>query len=333
MATIYYEKDADLSHLKDKTVAIIGYGSQGHAHALNLHDSGIKVVVGLRAGSTSRATVEADGLTVLDTADAAKAADVIMILAPDTLQPQLFGRDVEPNLAPGNAVAFAHGLCIHYGRIQVPDGVDCFMIAPKGPGHLVRSEYAGGGGVPCLLAIQQDATGTVKDVALAYALGIGGARAGVLETTFKEETETDLFGEQTVLCGGVTSLMKAAFETLVDAGYQPEVAFFECMHEVKLIVDLFYQGGLTRMWHSVSDTAEYGGLTRGPQVIGQETRAVMQDTLRAIQSGDFADEWFAEVEAGGPNFNRLREADRTHKIEVVGQALRKMMPWLPQEDH
>lgn len=333
MATIYYEKDADLAHLNDKTVAIIGYGSQGHAHALNLHDSGIKVVVGLRPDSQRRATVEADGLTVLDTADAAKAADIIMILAPDTQQPQIFGRDIEPNLVPGNAVAFAHGLCIHYGRIQVPAGVDCFMIAPKGPGHLVRSEYEGGGGVPCLLAIQQDATGHTKEVALAYALGIGGARAAVLETTFKEETETDLFGEQTVLCGGVTSLVKAAFETLVDAGYQPEVAFFECLHELKLIVDLFYQGGLSRMWYSVSETAEYGGLTRGPKVIGQEVRAALQETLAQIQSGEFADEWFAEVEAGGPNFNRLREADRTHKIEQVGGELRKMMTWLPQEGH
>ena len=333
MATIYYEKDADLAQLEGKRVAIVGYGSQGHAHALNLHDSGVDVVVGLRPESPRRSQVEGDGLTVRDTAEAAKSADIIMILAPDTQQAVIFANDIEPHLEPGNAIAFAHGFNIHYGLIEVPDGVDCFMIAPKGPGHLVRSEYVAGAGVPCLVAIKQDATGNCLQTALAYALGIGGARAAVLETTFKEETETDLFGEQTVLCGGVTSLVKAAFETLVDAGYQPEVAFFECLHELKLIVDLFYQGGLSRMWYSVSDTAEYGGLSRGPQVIGQEARAAMQDILGQIQSGEFATEWVEEFKSGGAKFEALREADRTHRIEDVGKELRKMMTWLPQESH
>ncbi len=325
---LYYDDDANLDLLKDKTVAIIGYGSQGHAHALNLKESGVNVVVGLNEGNPDKEKAQAAGLTVLLNDEAAKKADVIMILVPDQIQPMVYENDIAPNMQAGNALAFAHGFNIHYNQIVPPSDVDVIMIAPKGPGHLVRRQYEQGNGVPCLIAMHQDATGKAKELALAYAKGIGGTRAGVIETTYKEETETDLFGEQAVLCGGITELIRAGFDTLVEAGYQPEMAYFECLHEVKLIVDLIYEGGLSQMYYSVSDTAEYGGLVKGPVVIGDEARAGMKKLLRDIQDGSFATEWILENKANGPKFNGYRRLLKEDKIEKVGAELRSMMSWL-----
>jgi ketol-acid reductoisomerase len=330
VANIYYEKDADRSVIANRKVAIMGYGSQGHAHALNLKDSGIDVRVGLRDGSGSKAKAEAAGLRVLSIADAAAEADLIMILLPDTEQAATYDEAIAPNLNDGDALFFAHGFNIRFGLISPPEGVDVAMVAPKGPGHLVRRTYEEGGGTPCLIAVEQDATGTAKALALAYADAIGGARAGVIETTFAEETETDLFGEQVVLCGGLTSLVTSGFETLVDAGYQPEVAYFECLHELKLIVDLMYEQGIGGMRYSISDTAEYGDLTRGPRVIDDGTRARMKEILGEIQSGTFADEWVGEARAGRSNFERLEKEGQEHQIERVGEELRSMMPWIAQ---
>jgi ketol-acid reductoisomerase len=304
-ATVYYEKDADPGLIHGRKVAVIGYGSQGHAHALNLRDSGVDVRVGLRDGSSSKSKAEAAGLRVLSIAEASAEADVIMILLPDTEQKAVYESDIAPNLKDGDALLFAHGFNVRFGRIKAPAGVDVAMVAPKGPGHLVRRTYEEGGGVPSLVAVEQDATGNAKDLALSYADAIGATRAGVLDTTFAEETETDLFGEQVVLCGGLTELIMAGFETLVDAGYQPESAYFECLHEVKLIVDLMYEGGIAGMRFSISDTAEYGDLTRGPRVVTKETRAEMRRILDEIQSGKFADEWIAENENGRPNYKSL----------------------------
>ncbi|MBI2684171.1 MAG: ketol-acid reductoisomerase [Actinobacteria bacterium] len=327
-ATVYYDADADPALIADRKVAVLGYGSQGHAHALNLKDSGVDVRVGLREGSTSAAKAEAAGLRVLPTAEAVREADIVMVLLPDTEQKAVFDADVAPNLVPGNSLAFAHGFNIHFGRIAPPDGVDVWMIAPKGPGHLVRRTYDEGGGVPCLVAVAQDATGKAKQTALAYAQAIGGTRAGVLETTFEEETETDLFGEQVVLCGGLVELIKNGYETLVEAGYQPESAYFETLHEVKLIVDLIYEGGIAAMHYSISDTAEYGDYTRGPRIVTKDTKDEMRKILDEIRSGAFAKEWIAENESGRPNFDRLREATTKHPIEEVGARLRAMMPWI-----
>jgi ketol-acid reductoisomerase len=327
-ATVYYEADADRSLIAGRKVAIVGYGSQGHSHALNLKDSGIDVCVGLRAGSGSQTKAEAAGLTVRTIGDAAEWADIVMMLAPDTEQKKIFDDHVAAHLKPGDALAFAHGFNVRFGRIAPPDGVDVIMVAPKGPGHLVRRTYTEGGGVPCLIAVAQDATGKAKELALSYADAIGGTRAGVIETTFSEETETDLFGEQVVLCGGLTSLVMAGFETLVDAGYQPEMAYFECLHEVKLIVDLMYEEGIAGMRYSISDTAEYGDLTRGPTIITDTTKAEMKKILDDIVSGRFADEWVAESESGRARFTALRDAGRKHPIEDVGARLRSMMPWI-----
>ena len=327
-ANVYYEQDADPSIIRSKKVAIIGYGSQGHAHALNLKDSGVEVCVGLRDGSSSKTKAENAGLDVKSMADAAAWADVIMILAPDTEQKTIYDEHIAAGLEPGNALAFAHGFNVRFGRIKAPEGVDCIMIAPKGPGHLVRRTYTEGGGVPALIAVEQDATGKAKELALSYAEAIGGARAGVIETTFPEETETDLFGEQVVLCGGLTRLVQAGFETLTDAGYAPEMAYFECLHEVKLIVDLMYEEGIAGMRYSISDTAEYGDLTRGPRIVTDETKAEMRRILDEIQSGKFADEWINESESGRPNYKRLQEEGKNHPIEVVGAQLRAMMPWI-----
>ncbi|MFP5223948.1 MAG: ketol-acid reductoisomerase [Actinomycetota bacterium] len=329
MAKIYYDSDADLDLLEGKTVAVIGYGSQGHAHALNLKESGVDVVVGLYEGSASRAKAEEDGLKVTSVADATKAADVVMILLPDTKQKAVYDEEIAPNLKPGAALAFAHGFNIVFGQIECPEGVDVFMIAPKSPGHLVRRTYTEGAGTPCLVAVEQDATGEAHDIALAYAKGIGGTRAGVIETTFKEETETDLFGEQAVLCGGASALIQAGFETLIEAGYQPEVAYFECLHELKLIVDLLYEGGFERMRYSISDTAEYGDYSRGKRVVTPETKAEMKRILDEIQDGRFAKEWIAENEDGAQNFLKTREEAAKHPIEQVGSKLRGMMSWLP----
>jgi ketol-acid reductoisomerase len=328
MANVYYEKDADRSLIADRRVAVIGYGSQGHAHALNLKDSGIDVRVGLRDGSSSKAKAEAAGLTVRSIADAVAEADVVMLLGPDTEHKAIFTEHIAPNLADGDALFVAHGFSVRFGQVEAPAGVDVALVAPKGPGHLVRRTYTEGGGVPCLIAVAQDASGHAHGLALAYADAIGGARAGVLETTFEEETETDLFGEQVVLCGGLTALVQAGFETLVDAGYQPESAYFECLHELKLIVDLMYEQGVAGMRYSVSDTAEYGDLTRGPRVINDAVRAEMRAILDEIRSGRFADEWIAESESGRPNFSALRQAGRDHPIEKVGAELRAMMPWI-----
>jgi ketol-acid reductoisomerase len=327
-ATISYDDDADLGLLSGKKVAILGYGSQGHAHALNLKDSGVDVVVGLRKGSTSTAKAEEAGLAVLPTGEAVAAADIVMVLLPDTEQKRVYEAEIAPNLQPGNSLAFAHGFNIHFGQITPPDGVDVWMIAPKGPGHLVRRTYEEGGGVPALVAVAQDATGNARDVALAYARGIGATRAGVLDTTFEEETETDLFGEQVVLCGGLVELIRNGFETLVEAGYQPESAYFETLHEVKLIVDLIYEGGIANMRYSISDTAEYGDMTRGSRIINSSTKDEMRKILGEIQSGEFAKEWIAENEAGRPNFDRLRKESAQHPIEAVGTQLRSMMPWI-----
>ena len=331
MATIYYEKDAERSALQGQKVAVLGFGSQGHAHALNLRDSGHDVRVGLREGSKSWGKAEEAGLRVLPTPEAAAEADVVMILLPDTSQAKVYEADVAPNLKDGDMLMFAHGFNIHFGTISPPHGIDVTMIAPKGPGHLVRRTYEQGIGTPALVAVQQDATGTALARALAYADGIGVARAGVIETTFKEETETDLFGEQVVLCGGTTALVKSSFDTLVAAGYQPEIAYFECLHELKLIVDLMYEGGMTWMRYSISDTAEYGDYTRGPRVVDDETREEMRRILDEIQSGQFAKEWIAEADGGFGNFLRLRREARTSQLEDVGKGLRGMMPWLESE--
>ncbi|MCG3142684.1 MAG: Ketol-acid reductoisomerase (NADP(+)) [Anaerolineae bacterium] len=328
MAKIYYENHADLSRLKGKKVAVIGYGSQGHAHALNLKESGVDVVVGLHEGSKSRAKAKADGLTVKSVADAAKEADVIMILTPDVGQKDLYEKEIAPYLTKGKTLMFSHGFNIRYGRIVPPKDVDVSMIAPKAPGHRVREVYKDGGGVPMLIAVEQDASGDAFANALAYAKAIGGTRAGVLETTFKEETETDLFGEQAVLCGGVSALVKAGFETLVKAGYQPEAAYFECMHELKLIVDLMYRGGLNYMRYSVSDTAEHGDYTGGPRIVTEETYGAMHQMLTEIQDGTYADKWIKENEAGRPWFNAKRAEERNHPIEQVGAEMRSMMPFL-----
>jgi ketol-acid reductoisomerase len=328
MANVYYEKDADRSLIAGRRVAVIGYGSQGHAHALNLKDSGIDVRVGLRDGSSSRAKAEAAGLTVRSIADAVAESDLVMLLGPDTEHKAIFSEHIAPHLADGDALFVAHGFSVRFGQVEAPAGVDVALVAPKGPGHLVRRTYTEGGGVPCLIAVAQDASGHAHGLALAYADAIGGARAGVLETTFEEETETDLFGEQVVLCGGLTALVQAGFETLVDAGYQPESAYFECLHELKLIVDLMYEQGVAGMRYSVSDTAEYGDLTRGPRVINDAVRAEMRAILEEIQTGRFADEWIAESESGRPNFSALRQAGRDHPIEKVGAELRAMMPWI-----
>ncbi len=326
---VYYDSDADLSLLQDKTVAIIGYGSQGHAHALNLRDSGVKVVVGLQPGSKSRLAAEAEGLGVFTPYDASAKADLIMILAPDLAQKKLYEEEIAPNLSEGKILAFAHGFNIHYKLVVPPKNVDVIMIAPKAPGHLVRRVFTQGAGTPCLIAVQQDHSRKALDYSLAYAKGIGGTRAGVIKTNFKNETETDLFGEQVVLCGGVEELIKAGFETLVNAGYPPELAYFECMHEMKLIVDLFYEGGLSRMNFSVSDTAEYGGYTRGPRVITKATHKEMEKILHEIQSGKFAKEWINETfKNKQKNFLKMRKQMNTHLIEKTGAKLRAMMSWL-----
>ena len=328
MANVYYEKDADRSLIADRKVAVIGYGSQGHAHALNLKESGIDVRVGLREGSGSRAKAEAAGLKVASVAEASAEADIIMVLAPDTEQKAIYDNDIAPGLNDGDTLLFAHGFNIRFDRIKPPAGVDVGMVAPKGPGHLVRRTYEEGGGTPCLIAVHQDASGKAKALALAYADAIGGTKAGVLETTFSEETETDLFGEQVVLCGGVSALVQAGFETLTEAGYQPESAYFECLHELKLIVDLMYEQGISGMRYSISDTAEYGDLTRGPRIINAGVKAEMKKILGEIQSGQFADEWIAESEAGRPNFHELEKQGHEHPIEKVGEQLRGMMPWI-----
>jgi ketol-acid reductoisomerase len=328
MARMYYDADANLDLLAEKTVAIIGYGSQGHAHALNLKDSGIDVIVGLYPGSKSAAKAEAEGLTVKSVADASAAADLIMILLPDEVQKSVYKHEIEPHLSEGKVLAFAHGFNIHFAQVVPPADVDVVMVAPKGPGHLVRRTYEQGEGVPCLFAIYQDASGQARDRAMAYAKGIGGTRAGILETTFREETETDLFGEQVVLCGGLTALIKAGFETLVEAGYQPELAYFECLHEVKLIVDLIVEGGLAKMRDSISNTAEYGDLTRGPRIVTDSTRAEMRKILNEIQTGQFAREFVLENQAGKPGFTAMRRREAEQLIEEVGRDLRSMFSWL-----
>jgi ketol-acid reductoisomerase len=325
---MYYDTDANLDLLAGKTIAIIGYGSQGHAHALNLKDSGVNVIVGLYPGSKSAAKAEAAGLTVKNVADAAAAADMIMILLPDEVQRTIYKEEIEPNLKAGNILAFAHGFNIHFGQVVPPADVDVVMIAPKGPGHLVRRTYEQGQGVPALFAVYQDATGQARDRAMAYAKGIGGTRAGILETTFREETETDLFGEQAVLCGGLSALIKAGFETLVEAGYQPELAYFECLHEVKLIVDLVVEGGLATMRDSISNTAEYGDYTRGPRVVTSQTKAEMKKILSEIQSGQFAREFVLENQSGKAGFTAMRRQESEHPIEEVGKDLRAMFSWL-----
>ena len=324
---IYYQEDCNLSLLEGKKVAIIGYGSQGHAHALNLKESGVDVIVGLYEGSKSWAKAEAQGLKVYTAAEAAKQADVIMILINDEKQATMYKKDVEPNLEEGNMLMFAHGFAIHFGQIKPPANVDVTMIAPKGPGHTVRSEYQAGKGVPCLVAVQQDYTGKALDKALAYAAGIGGARAGVLETTFKVETETDLFGEQAVLCGGVTALMKAGFETLVEAGYAPENAYFECIHEMKLIVDLIYESGFQGMRYSISNTAEYGDYITGPKIVTDETKKAMKKILSDIQDGTFAKDWISENQTGCMHFGAMRRREAEHQLEAVGEELRKLYSW------
>lgn len=328
MAKMYYDHDAKLDILRGKKIAVLGYGSQGHAHALNLRDSGLDVVVGLYIGSKSWERVTEDGLEVATVADATKAADVIMFLIPDHIQAATYKTEVAPYLAEGNTVAFAHGFNIHFGQIVPPRDVDVIMVAPKGPGHLVRRQYEQGVGVPALLAVYQDYTGKAKDIGLAYAKGIGNTRAGLIETTFREETETDLFGEQAVLCGGISELIKAGFDTLVEAGYQPEAAYFECLHEMKLIVDLIYEGGLSGMRYSVSDTAKYGDFMVGKRIITADTRAEMKKVLAEIQSGEFAKQWILENQANRPVYNAVYEREKTHLIEIVGEKLRRMMPWL-----
>jgi len=325
---LYYENDADLNVLAGKKVAILGYGSQGHAHARNLNDNGVDVVVGLRPGSKSRETAAKDGILVQDVPDAVKGADIVMILLPDESQGEVFRNEVAPNLKSGAALAFAHGFNIHFNQIQPPADVDVFMVAPKGPGHLVRRVFEQGQGVPCLFAIHQNATGKAVEIALAYAKGVGGTRAGVIETTFSEETETDLFGEQAVLCGGAVELIKAGFETLTEAGYKPEIAYFECLHELKLIVDLLYEGGIEGMYYSVSDTAEFGGMTRGIRVVDADTKQRMKAILAEVQRGDFAKEWILENKANRPAMGALRRREANHPIEATGKQLRSMMSWI-----
>ena len=332
MATVFYDEDADLGLVQSRKIAVLGFGSQGHAHALSLADSGCEVRVGLPEGSRSRAKAAAAGLEVATPAEASAWADLVMVLVPDTVQRHLYASDIAPNLRSGDALFFAHGFNVHYGYVTAPDFVDVAMVAPKGPGHLVRRQFTEGRGTPVLVAVAQDATGKAWDLTRSYARAIGGTRAGALATTFQEETETDLFGEQAVLCGGATALVQAGFETLVNAGYQPEVAYFECLHELKLIVDLLYEGGLSRMRYSVSDTAEYGDYTRGPRVIDDATRAEMGRILDEVRSGAFAREWIEEDDRGRPNFQRLREAGRDHPIERVGEPLRAMMSWLRRDD-
>ncbi|HEX7894813.1 MAG TPA: ketol-acid reductoisomerase [Terriglobales bacterium] len=331
MATIFYERDANPNALKGKTIAVFGYGSQGHAQAQNLRDSGYNVIIGLDPSRGSATQAKADGFTVLPPAEAAKKADWLQILTPDETQADFFEKDIRPGLTKGKVLSFSHGFSIHFKAIVPPADVDVVMIAPKGPGHLVRRVYAEGRGVPALIAIHQDATGKAHELALCYAYGIGATRAGVLQTTFKEETESDLFGEQAVLCGGLTSLMKKGFETLVEAGYQPEIAYFECIHEMKLIVDLIYDGGLARMRYSISNTAEYGDLTRGPRVVPDETRATMKKILSEIQSGEFAREWINENKTGCKKFNALRDAEKKLQVEAVGADLRGMMSWIKKD--
>ena len=328
MAELYYDDAADLGVIQSRQVAVLGYGSQGHAHALSLRDSGVDVRVGLPEGSKSRTAAEEEGLRVLAPFEACEEADLIMILAPDPVQRRLYAEAVEPNLIDGDAIFFGHGFNIRYGLIKPPPGVDVCMVAPKGPGHLVRRQFSEGKGVPVLVAVEQDSTGKAWDLALSYAKGIGGTRAGAIKTTFTEETETDLFGEQAVLCGGVSELIKAGFDTLVDAGYQPEIAYFECMHEMKLIVDLMYEGGLSKMWWSVSDTAEYGGYVSGPRIVPEATRAEMRRILAEVRDGSFAQRWIDEFDSGSPNFTAMREAERQRQIEQTGAALRPMMSWI-----
>ncbi len=330
MAKVYYNGDADLTLLEGKTVAVIGYGSQGHAHAQNLRESGVNVVIGLRQGKSWDQAKE-DGFEVLPVSEATKKAELIMILLPDEFQPKVYENEIKPNLEAGNALVFAHGFNVHFGQIVPPADVDVFLVAPKGPGHLVRRTYTEGAGVPALIGIYQDVTGKAKDIALAYAKGIGSARAGVLETTFKEETETDLFGEQAVLCGGVSELIKTGFETLVEAGYQPEVAYFECCHELKLIVDLIYEGGLENMRYSISDTAQWGDFVSGPRVITADTKQAMKDVLKDIQTGVFAKGWLLENEVNRPQFNAINAREKEHQLEVVGKELRAMMPFVKQK--
>jgi ketol-acid reductoisomerase len=325
---VYYDKDADLAIIRSKKVAIIGYGSQGHAHANNLKDSGVQVTVGLRLGSASAVKAENSGLTVKSVADAVKAADIVMILTPDQHQAKVYREDIEPNIKKGAALAFAHGFNIHFGQIDPRVDLDVIMIAPKGPGHLVRSTFTQGGGVPSLIAVHQNVSGKAKELALSYASANGGGRAGIIETNFREETETDLFGEQAVLCGGATALVQAGFETLVEAGYAPEMAYFECLHELKLIVDLMYEGGIANMRYSISNTAEYGDLTRGPRIVTEETKKEMKRILTEIQNGQFAREFILENQAGAPTMHAMRRRSREHQIEVVGAKLRDMMPWI-----
>lgn len=327
-AKVFYDKDADLKYLKGKTAAIMGFGSQGHAHALNLKDSGIDVVVGARPGGRAEKAAKKAGLAVKSVADAAKAGQIIMMLVPDHIQGPLYDSDIKQHVEKGDALFFAHGFSIHFGQIVPPDSVDVVMVAPKGPGHLVRRQYQGGAGVPCLLAVKQNATGEAQERGLAYASAIGGGRAGIIQTTFKEETETDLFGEQAVLCGGISELIRAGYDTLIEAGYQPEVAYFECLHEVKLIVDLIFEGGISNMRYSISDTAKYGDITRGRRIITDETRKEMKKILGEIQSGEFAREWILENKANRPMFNALLKQDAGHSIEETGGKLRSMMPWI-----
>ena len=331
-ATIYYDKDADMSALKGKTVAIIGYGSQGHAQAQNLRDSGVNVIVGQRPGGKNYDLAISHGFQPMSAADATKQADVINILIPDELQGDLYEKDIKPNLKPGKILMCSHGFNVHFGFVKAPEGVDTLLVAPKGPGHLVRSEFVAGGGVPCLIATSEGASEETFKVGLAYAKGVGGTRGGVIQTTIKEETETDLFGEQAVLCGGASALVKAGFETLVEAGYQPEMAYFECMHELKLIDDLFYQGGLNYMRYSVSNTAEYGDYTRGPRIITDETKKEMKKILSEIQEGKFAKEWIGEAKSGGAKFKAMKEKDKTHPVEVTGAKLRKLMSWINSKE-
>lgn len=331
-AKIFYDKDADLAALKGKTVAIIGYGSQGHAHAQNLRDSGVKVVVGQRPGGKNYELAKSHGFEPVSAAEAAKQADVINILLPDELQADVYKAEIRDNLKPGNVLMCSHGFNIHFGQIEAPKGVDLLLVAPKGPGHLVRSEFEAGGGVPCLIALGDGASDETFKIGMAYAKGIGGTRAGVIQTTFAEETETDLFGEQAVLCGGAAALVKAGFETLVEAGYQPEMAYFECMHELKLIVDLFYQGGLSYMRYSISNTAEYGDYTRGPRIVTEETKKEMKKILEEIRSGQFARDWILENKAGAASFKATRRRERQHGVEQVGKELRRMMSWINEKE-
>jgi ketol-acid reductoisomerase len=326
-SNVYYDEDADGEAIARKVVAVLGYGSQGHAHAQNLHESGVDVVVGLREGSSSRAAAESDGLEVATPAEAAERGDIVSVLLPDTVQADVYEESIEPNLEPGDTLQFAHGFNIHYNQIQPPEDVDVTMVAPKSPGHLVRRNYENDQGTPGLLAVYQDATGDAHDEGLAYAAAIGCTRAGVVETSFREETETDLFGEQAVLCGGVTSLVKQGYETLVDAGYSPEMAYFECLNELKLIVDLMYEGGLGEMWDSVSDTAEYGGLSKGDEIVDDQVRANMEEVLDGVQDGTFAREWISENQAGRPAYTQLRDAEKNHEIEAVGEELRGLFAW------